>query len=137
MTGNKTATLSVPITEARNGQKYRCIVKGADGKSVTSGEAAIKAILDTKITQNPQAFAGNPVRRFGTDFEHMHFLSDCLASQPFQGLLRPKARAVLRLHTAAYYPLSHFPSAFTKTISGSTSKKAVLQTKVLQYRLFK
>ncbi|MGM9676630.1 MAG: immunoglobulin domain-containing protein, partial [Butyricicoccus sp.] len=39
--GNKTATLTVPITEARNGQKYRCVITDADGNTVTSNAASI------------------------------------------------------------------------------------------------
>ena len=39
--GNKTATLTVPITEARNGQQYRCVITDADGNTVTSNAASI------------------------------------------------------------------------------------------------
>ncbi len=34
--GCKTATVSVPITEARNGQQYRCVVTDGSGNRVTS-----------------------------------------------------------------------------------------------------
>ena len=51
MTGNKTAALSVPVTAARNGQKYRCIVKDANGKTVTSDVA--KLTVSTVITSQP------------------------------------------------------------------------------------
>lgn len=36
MKGNHTASLTVPVTAARNGQKYRCIITDAEGNSVTS-----------------------------------------------------------------------------------------------------
>ncbi|MCR5306734.1 MAG: immunoglobulin domain-containing protein, partial [Oscillospiraceae bacterium] len=38
--GNKTATLSVAVIAARNGQKYRCVVTGANS-SVTSSAATL------------------------------------------------------------------------------------------------
>ena len=41
MTGAKTSTLTVPVTAARNGQKYRCIVKSSNGTSVTSSTATL------------------------------------------------------------------------------------------------
>lgn len=34
--GNATSILSVTITEARNGQKYRCIITNSDGTQTTS-----------------------------------------------------------------------------------------------------
>ncbi len=39
-TGNKTATLTVPVTAARNGYKYRCVVKNSSG-TVTSSAATL------------------------------------------------------------------------------------------------
>ncbi|MCR5305380.1 MAG: leucine-rich repeat protein [Oscillospiraceae bacterium] len=53
--GAKTATLSIEATAARNGQKYRCIVKAASGASTTSSAV----ILTTKaaaavITAQPK-----------------------------------------------------------------------------------
>ena len=39
--GNQTATLTVPITAARDGQKYRCVITDADGNTVASNEASI------------------------------------------------------------------------------------------------
>ena len=56
MTGAKTPTLSVPVTEARNGQKYRCVIKDANGKEVKSNAAALKVI--TKITKQPVSKSG-------------------------------------------------------------------------------
>ena len=43
MTGNKTATLSVPVTVARNGQQYRCVITDANGKTATSNAATLTA----------------------------------------------------------------------------------------------
>ena len=57
--GNKTNTLSVPITEKRNGQKYRCVVTDADGNSVTSDEATL--IVEQKelqIVSQPSDYTG-------------------------------------------------------------------------------
>ena len=52
LTGNKTASLSVPVTVARNGQKYRCVVTDANGATVTSSTAVLK--VKTKITAQPK-----------------------------------------------------------------------------------
>ncbi len=52
MTGADTAALSVPATVARNGQKYRCIVKDANGKQYTSDAAWL--YVETVITAQPQ-----------------------------------------------------------------------------------
>ncbi|WP_230399463.1 glycoside hydrolase family 2 TIM barrel-domain containing protein [Novisyntrophococcus fermenticellae] len=41
LSGNDTDTIRIPITKARDGQKYRCIVTDAYGKTVTSGTAAV------------------------------------------------------------------------------------------------
>ena len=43
-TGNKTATLKVKITQARNGSKYRCVVTDDYDLSVTSIEAYLKVV---------------------------------------------------------------------------------------------
>ncbi len=64
--GNKTGTLTVPITEARNGQKYRCIVTDAGGNSLTSAEVtltATPAIPKITITTQPTDVTGE----VGTD----------------------------------------------------------------------
>ncbi len=42
MTGNKTKTLTVTATTARNGQKYRCLITDANGKKLTSKVAVLK-----------------------------------------------------------------------------------------------
>ena len=56
LSGAKTATVTVTAEKARNGQKYRCIVKNQYG-SVTSDEAWLIAALVMKpsITTNPHS----------------------------------------------------------------------------------
>ncbi len=61
-TGNKTATLTVPVTAARNGYKYRCVVKNSSG-TVTSSAATLtvsggKPVITTQ-PQNVTAASGN------------------------------------------------------------------------------
>ncbi|MGM9649992.1 MAG: hypothetical protein ACI3XY_08540 [Butyricicoccaceae bacterium] len=56
--GNKTATLSVPITEKRNGQKYRCVVTDASGNTVTSNEAVLRVDSGLAITTQPSDYTG-------------------------------------------------------------------------------
>lgn len=53
MSGAKTATLTVQATAARNGQKYRCIIKDSVGHSVISSVAALKPTA--KITAQPKS----------------------------------------------------------------------------------
>ncbi|MCD8017976.1 MAG: hypothetical protein LUE97_09330, partial [Oscillospiraceae bacterium] len=43
MSGADTATVSVPITDARDGQQYRCVVTDEDGNSVASDSAVLYA----------------------------------------------------------------------------------------------
>ena len=45
MEGNDTATIKVPAGSWRNGQKYRCVITAADGRSVTS-DAAVLTVTD-------------------------------------------------------------------------------------------
>lgn len=52
MPGNKTANMSVEATEDRNGYKYWCVIKDANGNTVTT-EAATLTIGDTSATENP------------------------------------------------------------------------------------
>ncbi|MBR6834798.1 MAG: leucine-rich repeat protein [Oscillospiraceae bacterium] len=60
-TGYNTSSITVKITEARNGQKYRCIVKDMYGNKVTSSAATLK--LDKSkaatITSQPSDFTGS------------------------------------------------------------------------------
>ena len=39
--GNKTATLTVDATSARNGYKFRCVITDSKGNSVISGDAEL------------------------------------------------------------------------------------------------
>ena len=52
--GNKTATLKVPATAARNGYQYRCAVKNAGGTSYSSA-ATLTVKLKPKITTQPKS----------------------------------------------------------------------------------
>ncbi|MGM9629341.1 immunoglobulin domain-containing protein, partial [Butyricicoccus sp.] len=59
--GSTTDTLTVPITAARDGQKYRCVVKDADGNTLTSDAAAIhatEATVKITITSQPEDYTG-------------------------------------------------------------------------------
>ncbi|OLR62706.1 hypothetical protein BHF69_08460 [Anaerostipes sp. 992a] len=56
--GNKTATIKVPITEARNGQQYRCVVTDANGSSVTSEAAKLIVGTELTITSQPEDYIG-------------------------------------------------------------------------------
>ena len=61
MAGSNTDAISVPITKARDGQKYRCVVTDGDGKTVTSEMAAVKigAVEGApEITQQPKSYSG-------------------------------------------------------------------------------
>ena len=51
MTGSTTNKLSVPVTETRIGQRYRCVVTGTNGKTLTSNVVTITAKL--AITKQP------------------------------------------------------------------------------------
>ncbi len=51
LTGHDTATLSVGITAARNGQQYRCVVTDKNGNKTISATA--KLIVKPKITSQP------------------------------------------------------------------------------------
>ncbi len=53
MTGAKTATLEVPVTAARNGQQYRCVITDANGKQYTSDAARLTVKI--AITKQPKA----------------------------------------------------------------------------------
>ena len=51
MTGSTTNKLTVPVTANRIGQQYRCVVKGTNGKTITSSSSTIKA--NPVITTQP------------------------------------------------------------------------------------
>ena len=44
MKGNGSASLSVPVTAARDGQKYRCVITGENGRSVITEEAVLYCV---------------------------------------------------------------------------------------------
>lgn len=44
LTGAKTATLSVPVTNSRNGYKFRCVITDYSGKTVTTNTVTLKVI---------------------------------------------------------------------------------------------
>ena len=52
-TGAKTASLSIPITTGRNGNRYRCLIKDAYGATIYSCAVTLKA--KTNITAQPQS----------------------------------------------------------------------------------
>ena len=59
MAGNDEASISVPITSARDGQMYRCVVTGENGGSVTSNVVYLTVgTVDTTpvITAQPEDF---------------------------------------------------------------------------------
>ena len=51
-TGYKTATLSVPVTAARNGYQYRCKITDQEGSVVYSNAATLK-VVTLKVTAQP------------------------------------------------------------------------------------
>ena len=51
-TGNKTASMSVPVTAARNGYQYRCKIKDQYGNVIYS-EAAVLTCVTLKFTTHP------------------------------------------------------------------------------------
>ncbi len=60
-TGSRTTTLTVPVTEARNGQKYRCVITDENGNTLTSDAATLTATEATPkitITTQPADFTG-------------------------------------------------------------------------------
>ncbi|MBR5405809.1 MAG: Ig-like domain repeat protein, partial [Oscillospiraceae bacterium] len=56
MTGAKTNTLKVEVTEARNGQQYRCLVKAGNTAAVASSAAAMK--VAAAVTEEPKDYSG-------------------------------------------------------------------------------
>ena len=46
MKGNGTSTLSVPVTAARDGQKYRCVITSGTGRVVTTETAVLTVIAN-------------------------------------------------------------------------------------------
>ena len=60
LSGYNTATLSVPVTQARNGYKFRCIVTDSRNNSVTSNAVTLKvtAPASLAITTQPKNYKG-------------------------------------------------------------------------------
>jgi len=66
LTGNKTSTLEVGILDSRNGMKFRCIVKDANGNTATSNEAVLTvAAKAVSIISEPEDYSG-PVGEVAT-----------------------------------------------------------------------
>ena len=63
LTGSKTATLSVPVTAARNGYQYRCVINNANNSKAYS-KATTLTVRTTIITQprNTKLEAGNAAK---------------------------------------------------------------------------
>ena len=58
MTGCKTDTLTVDITSARNGYKFRCVIRDAVGNTVTSKDATLSVAQAITITAQPLNYTG-------------------------------------------------------------------------------
>ncbi|MCD8017105.1 MAG: hypothetical protein LUE97_04785, partial [Oscillospiraceae bacterium] len=60
MSGADTASISVPVTEARDGQQYRCVVTDGGGNTVTSDAATLTVSDDAgfSITLQPSDYTG-------------------------------------------------------------------------------
>ena len=61
MAGSTTSAISVEIASYRDGQKYRCVVNGGEGRSVTSDAAAIivgPGEGAPQITGQPESYTG-------------------------------------------------------------------------------
>ena len=65
-TGSRTATITVPVTKARVGQQYKCVITTADGGRAETAPVTVleKPELDFSITRDPDSYrmyAGDPV----------------------------------------------------------------------------
>ena len=58
LTGAKTAALSVPVTDARDGYKFRCVVTDSSGQKVTSKAATLHVAAPVAITTEPKDYTG-------------------------------------------------------------------------------
>ena len=56
--GSTTDTLTIPVTEDIDGQKYRCIIKNGAGESLTTEEAVLNVKHELTILQQPESFTG-------------------------------------------------------------------------------
>ena len=66
LTGNKTDTLTVPITEARNGYQYRCVVTDGNGKTTTSNGAQLSIVGDF-VFENIDSSTARLIKYNGSD----------------------------------------------------------------------
>lgn len=57
VTGNKTDTITMEVTEARNGNQYRCNVTNGNG-SITSNAVSLNVIVPITITDQPSSYFG-------------------------------------------------------------------------------
>ena len=60
LTGAKTATLSVPVTVARNGYKFRCVITDSKNNKLASKSATLSVIdaVPLAITTQPKSYTG-------------------------------------------------------------------------------
>ena len=66
MAGSRTATITVPVTAARIGQQYKCVITTADGGRAETEAVSIceSPACEISVTRNPdsyRAYAGDPV----------------------------------------------------------------------------
>lgn len=58
LSGYNTATLSVPITTARNGYKFRCVITDFTKKTATTNTVTLHALTPVSITSHPKDYTG-------------------------------------------------------------------------------
>lgn len=56
--GNNTPSMSIKITETRDGQKYKCLIKGSDNSVIETAVVAIHVAPDFSIKKNPVDYTG-------------------------------------------------------------------------------
>ena len=59
VSGNKTATIRVPVTAARNGYRYRCVITDASGTRLVSNGVILTAKAELAITGQPKNVSAN------------------------------------------------------------------------------
>ena len=79
MTGSQTATLSVEVTEGRNGYQFRCVVTDKKSNSVTSSAATLKVLATQETAQSAVSVSGGDVQSMfsvsGGDVQSMFSVS--------------------------------------------------------------
>ncbi len=58
LNGAKTNSLSVPVTAARDGYKFRCVIKDANGDKVTSKAATLHVAMPVSIISQSKDYSG-------------------------------------------------------------------------------